>query len=139
MKKIILILLLTIIISGCSNNIKQVCFDKNCFSVELAISPEDRAIGLMNRTYLGANNGMLFMFENEDYHSFWMKDTLMPLDIIWINSDNKVVFIKENAEICLKEKCEIFNPNEKSKYVLEINSSTVKNFNIYIGAESSFK
>lgn len=129
MKKFILIFLLVILISGCSNNIKQVCFEKNCFNVEIADSDEKREIGLMNRSKLDLKSGMLFIFEEEDYYSFWMKNTLIPLDIIWMDSQFNIVFIKENFNPCTN-KCDIITPDKKAKYVLEINSGLVKELNI---------
>ena len=139
MKKIIFLVLFLIFISGCSDMIKETCFNDICFKVELATNEKEREIGLMNRTFLGSDHGMLFVFDNEDIYSFWMKNTLIPLDIIWINSSNQVVYLKENALPCnlfekklyqKMTKCEIFNPNRKSKYVLEINAGMIKQDNI---------
>jgi len=137
MKKIILFILLAIIISGCSNNIKQICFEKNCFKVETAKTQQERETGLMNITYLNEDKGMLFIFDEEGIYSFWMKNTLIPLDIIWIDSSNKVVFIKESASLCTN-KCETISPNKKAKYVLEVNSGLVKKLNIKIGNIANF-
>ena len=64
------------------------------FLLEVANSPEERAIGLMGRESLGHDVGMLFVFEEERVLGFWMKNTLIPLDIIFIDSDETVVDVQ---------------------------------------------
>ena len=82
---------------------------------------------------------MLFVFEKEDVYQFWMKDTLIPLDMIWIDEGGKIVFIKENAEPCESEPCESFVPDGKAKYVLEINGGMTKLRGIDIGDSAEIK
>ncbi len=67
-------------------------------SVEVAQTPEARALGLGGRDSLGADNGMLFVFAGPGKVGFWMKDTLIPLDFIWIR-DGKVVEITPNVPV----------------------------------------
>jgi uncharacterized membrane protein (UPF0127 family) len=54
-----------------------------------------RSYGLMGRIHLGRDEGMLFIFETEDYHGFWMKDTLLPLSIAFIGKDGRIVWITD--------------------------------------------
>ncbi|MGA0607227.1 DUF192 domain-containing protein [Phenylobacterium sp. VNQ135] len=68
------------------------------FSVELADSPREREYGLMCRKALAADRGMLFAFARADYQAFWMRNTLIPLDIIYIGSDGRVVSVVRNAQ-----------------------------------------
>lgn len=135
---IIFILLITIFIYTQTNK-NKVCFDKNCFKVEIASSQEELAKGLMFRESLNKNSGMLFVFPEEELHSFWMKNTLIPLDIIWINTDREIVFIKHNAPVCLEDPCESFTPNEKALYVLEINSGIAEEIGLEVGDKTEFK
>lgn len=100
----------------------SVCIKNNCFSVNLAKTSQQRETGLMYRQSLAKNTGMLFVFENEGIYPFWMKNTLIPLDIIWIDGNNKVVFIKANAEPCQSQACSQINPGVNAKYVLEVNA-----------------
>ena len=65
---------------------------------ELAITPEDRARGLMDRTKLAQNRGMVFIAPQESIQSFWMKNTFIPLDMIFVNSKGRIVGIVHNAE-----------------------------------------
>src|SRR4030067_404571 len=87
-----------------------VCFGQDCFSVELALTPEQQARGLMNRTHMDQDGGMLFVFPQGGIYPFWMKDTLIPLDMVWMDSQGKVVFIKESAQPCSPVVCPSVNP-----------------------------
>jgi len=101
--------------------------------VEIADDVEERARGLMFRNSLEWNNGMLFIFEEERNLTFWMKNTYIPLDMIFINKDLRVVYIKENAQPCLEENCIIYPSNQPAKYVLEVNAGFVEKNKIKIG------
>lgn len=113
-----------------------VCFGDKCFKVELAISEVEKEQGLMARESLDENKGMLFVFNKEGIYSFWMKYTLIPLDMIWINSRGKVVFIKENAQPCKGLVCPQISPKEKAKYILEINGGICRKLGIKIGDQA---
>jgi len=113
----------------------QVCFEESCFEVEIADTTEKQQAGLMNRENLERNQGMLFIFDIEDKHKFWMKNTLIPLDMIWIDKNNKIIFIQKNAQPCKTEQCESFGPDENAKYVLEINGGLAEEMGIEIGEE----
>jgi uncharacterized membrane protein (UPF0127 family) len=63
--------------------------------VEVAKTPEERSSGLMGRKHLGKDEGMFFIFETEDYHGFWMKDTLLPLSIAFMNKEARIVWITD--------------------------------------------
>jgi len=117
MKKIILCICLFLI--GCQVQTSQVCFDKKCFTVEVAVTPEEQARGLMHREYL--EGGMVFVFEPEKIVKLWMKNTLIPLDMIWIYRE-RVVYIEQNVQPCTEEPCTIYGPDMPSDYVLEINA-----------------
>jgi len=77
----------------------QVVTDKatHRFQVEVADSAQEREYGLMCRKSLAADRGMLFIFPKADYQAFWMRNTLIPLDIVYIGADGKVVSIVRNA------------------------------------------
>lgn len=105
---------------------------------EIAKDPISRAKGLMFRSSLKENQGMLFIFENQDFHSFWMKNTLIPLDIIWISQEKKIVYYVENAAPCKNDPCPSYKPIQKAKYVLEVNAGLIKKEKIKIGDTLSF-
>ncbi len=146
-KKILLIAFLFAVLFGAAailmNNQKeeqsQVCFQNFCFNVELAKTVGEITRGLMFRESLGANTGMLFIFEKEGAYPFWMKNTFIPLDIIWINSEKEVVFVSENTRPCKDEYfCLSINPGKNAKYVLEINGGIAEKVGLKIGDKMSF-
>ena len=67
------------------------------FEIELATTPDQRERGLMYRKSLGANAGMLFMYPDEEPVAFWMKNTLIPLDMLFIKADGQIVHVARNA------------------------------------------
>jgi uncharacterized protein len=84
--------------------------------VEVAKTPEERAHGLMGRKHLGKDDGMLFVFEKEDYHGFWMKDTQVPLSIAFIDKKGRIVEITDMKPTTL----ESHDPPEPILYALEM-------------------
>ena len=126
---------ITIIRNSSTNS--KICINQSCFIVDLAKTSQEHARGLMFRESLAENQGMLFIYPESQLHSFWMKNTLMPLDIIWINN-NQVVYIYENATPCnTSNECNLITPVQKANQVLEINSGKVKELNINIGDKVS--
>ena len=115
------------------NRNSSICFGEKCFFVEIAKTSAEREKGLMYRNLLAKDRGMLFIFDKEGIYPFWMKNTLIPLDIIWIDSNNKVVFIANNVQPCKNLICPITNPLVSAKYVLEINANIAKTIGIKTG------
>jgi uncharacterized membrane protein (UPF0127 family) len=117
----------------------KVCFGSDCFFVKLAKTDAEREKGLMFQKSLDKNSGMLFVFPAEGIYPFWMKNTLVSLDIIWIDGNKKVVFIKENAQPCQPgEECPLIYPEAAAQYVLEINAGLSPKNNIKIGDTADF-
>ena len=140
-KNVLLVLLAAAVLTGIiivnRDNCNMVCFENNCFEVEIASSGEEKKQGLKNRKSLSPNEGMLFIYPEQDQRSFWMKDVLIPLDIIWIDSSKKAVFIKKNAQPC-KENCIFFKPEQKAKYVLELKGGTCEKIGLKQGNKLNF-
>lgn len=110
-----------------------VCYENNCFNVEIAKTAAQIERGLMYRNQLPNDEGMLFIFNKQGVYPFWMKNTLIPLDIIWINSENKVVSITSNAQPCKSLMCPSIMPSGTAKYVLELNGGTCEKIGLSIG------
>ncbi|MFC1685530.1 DUF192 domain-containing protein [Nanoarchaeota archaeon] len=140
MKRVLLLVLL-LFISGCVE-CKEVVINtdsgEHVFSVEIADNDRERAKGLMYREEMNLDKGMLFVYEDEEIRSFWMKNTLIPLDIIFIDSDLSVVDIKEDVLPC-EEVCEGYMSLKPAKYVLEINAGLSKEMGLDIGANIELK
>ena len=93
------------------------------FWVELALTEAEQTQGLMYRSELAEDRGMLFDFQKPQMLSFWMKNTLIPLDMIFLDKDWKVVDIIKNAQPCKSEKCELYVSKFPAKYVVEVGAS----------------
>ena len=103
--------------------------------VEVVRTPEERATGLMYRDKLDKGTGMLFIFEEPEIQSFWMKNTLIPLDMIFVDSSLEIVGIVENAQPLTLDPRRI---EEKSHYVLEVNGGFSSNYGISKGMKVNF-
>jgi len=132
--KVIIIILSVFLGSGClAPNQSRVCFKRHCFYVELAQTPAEKMKGLMFREHLASDRGMLFVYDEERERSFWMKNSLIPLDIIWINQNGEVVLISEDIPPCEKDPCPTISPDVKAKYVLEINARKARGIGLRLG------
>jgi uncharacterized membrane protein (UPF0127 family) len=94
--------------------------------VEVPDDLEEFARGLMFRNHLPWNAGMLFAYYDEEPRSFWMKNTLIPLDMIFVDSSSKIVEIKENVPPCKQDECPTYPSQEPAQYVLEVNAGFVQ-------------
>ena len=94
--------------------------------VEVAADDELRAQGLMFRDQLRPGTGMLFMFPGDGEYSFWMKNTRIALDMIWIDVAGKIVHVKHGVPPCEVEDCPGYAPGVPSRYVLEVASGVAK-------------
>src|SRR5687768_38637 len=107
--------------------------DDFAYTVEIAADPDLRAQGLMYRDQLRPATGMLFFFPVDGDYGFWMKNTLIPLDMIWIDSDRKVVHIKTNVPPCRIEQCPSYDPGVPSRYVLELAAGEAAKHRLTVG------
>ena len=106
------------------------------FNVEFARSEAEKATGLMFREHLADNEGMLFMWNTSSLRQFWMKNTLINLDILFIDSDYRVVHIEESAQ---KGSSRVISSLLPAQYVLEINAGQSQSRKITQGAILSAK
>lgn len=100
------------------------------YSVEIAQTDDEKAKGLMGRESLPENYGMWFVFDAPQVMQFWMKNTAIPLDILFVGSDMKVLTIHENA-VPFDEK--LIAPEAPAQYVLELNAGQVAKHGIKKG------
>jgi len=100
--------------------------------VEIADSNEERALGLSHRKYLGDYEGMYFVFDQNTGTSFWMKDMLIPLDIIFVDETGFIVDIKEAQQPCSSACPSVFS-STTYRYVLEVNSGFCSTNGVKIG------
>ena len=111
-------------------------YNKNItFNVEVAKTIEERRIGLMYRKKLLNNEGMLFIFPREKIIQLWMKNTYIPLDVVFISENKVIVDIKKNME---KLSETIVKSKVKSRYALEFNAGLINKLDIEIGDKVLF-
>lgn len=149
LKKIIIIIaagffsLIFLFFSGCINktssdsnfNLASIKFyneDKEVFEIkaEVADTIYKQTIGLMNREKLDEDRGMFFVFNSEGKRDFWMKNTLIPLDMVFLDKDLKIINIIENAQPCKVLDCEIYSSIDPARYVIEINGGLSSKYNL---------
>lgn len=89
-------------------------------TVDEAQTPDQRKLGLGGRKQMAENQGMLFLYAKEQPLSFWMKDMFMPIDIIWLDKNCRVVYIEKNLLPCPEQgNCPVYTPPVNSQFVLE--------------------
>jgi uncharacterized membrane protein (UPF0127 family) len=130
---IALVLLLFFIYRPVNSDPGYVIFDDNIIKVEIADEPLEMQLGLMFRESLPMDHGMLFIFEKDGIHSFWMMNVRFSLDMIWINSDYMVVHIERNVPPCLVG-CPSYKSDVPARYVLEVNAGFVDTFSLTEGS-----
>ena len=106
---------------------------------EVADTPAKRAQGLMFRTNLAPDHGMLFKFPELGNWTFWMKNTKIPLDIIWLDETGNVVHIEPKVPICTRtdDGCPRYHSRKKAMYVLELKAEMAAQFQIHPGTPLS--
>lgn len=107
--------------------------------LELADTDSDRVQGLMFRDHLAQDAGMLFVFEREGLWPFWMKDTFIPLDMIWLDSSGTIVDIRPNVQPCRLDPCPSYWPRSASRAVLEVNAGFASARGLKIGDTLEFR
>ena len=119
---LLLCLLLTVLCSACASEGPTVEINGASYTVDIADNDATRTRGLMFVDSMPDDHGMLFIFPNTRPRSFWMKNTLIPLDIIYFDSDLELVSVSKNARPCKTARCGHYPSSGPAKYVLELNA-----------------
>lgn len=139
-KNIIKYLLIFVVVFLCihffqKQETSQMIFSNYHFTLAKAVTTQQKIAGLSNVSHLDENRGMIFIFDRDDYYPFWMKDTLIPLDIIYLDSNFKVVDIfhapteTDTPDLNLT----IYRNSQKAKYVVELNFNTTTKIGLTVG------
>lgn len=105
------------------------------YALELALTPEQQQQGLMFRESLPERTGMLFLFPESAPHHFWMKNTMIPLDMIWMDEAGKVLFVSADTPPCQADPCATYGPDVPARMVLEIAGGKAKVEGVDAGAQ----
>lgn len=105
--------------------------------LEIAETVDKRSKGLMFRKSLEANHGMLFIFPEMGYWTFWMKNTLISLDILWMDESGKILHVESRVPICTKadDSCPRYYSTQESRYVLEIQAGMANELGLKPGKQ----
>lgn len=110
-----------------------ISINDHLFEVELAVTREERGQGLMHRGALAPNQGMLFVYPGPQIVSFWMKQTLIPLDILFFDREGRLVQFFEDVQPCRVSPCKTYTNTEPAQYVLELPAGSAKNIRLTVG------
>jgi hypothetical protein len=111
-------------------NTTKITLKNKDYQIEIARNSSQKATGLSNRKDLCSNCGMIFIFNKDGALPFWMKDTLIPLDMIWINSQGRVTDIITATEI---KSLKLLQNTQPAQYVLELNANEAQKIDLKVG------
>ena len=132
MKKILPSIILLIILTACQR-IPSIELGGKKINVEIADDDRERSQGLMFREMLQDDHGMLFVYPDEKFRAFWMKNTLIPLDMIFINAHQEIVDIHTAYPCKEQEPCQPYGSEDKAQYILEVNAGFAEKNNLKTG------
>lgn len=128
-----------LLLSACANGGPWVEVGGERFKVEIADDDAERARGLMFRNELATGTGMLFIHEAEQPQAYWMKNTRIPLDILYFDNDRKLVTQQRNVPPCSGgNSCPSYPSDKPARYVLELNAGEAERLKLQDGAEMGF-
>jgi len=116
-----------------------VTIDNQSFNVSIARSEKEHEVGLSGTKSLDQNQGMIFLFNNPGYYSFWMKDMKFPIDIIFINNDQIVTIYNDAPTVQGQENLIAYPPTQMVDKVLEIQAGLSEKYNFKIGDKVKYE
>ncbi len=127
---------LLVLLSFVGPNTKVCAQNSDCFLLDIANTESSRELGLSGRSSIAQNGGMIFEFDEVGKYCFWMKDMKFPLDIIWLDSNKKIIKIEKDA--IPESYPEQFCADDTTNYVIELNSGQSAKNNLLIGQKLEF-
>ncbi len=106
---------------ACAKSGPYVELKGHSFTIEIAADDASRAHGLMERTQMDADHGMLFVFDDDAMRAFWMKNTKIPLDMLFFDGERRLVSVQHDVPPCLADPCPAYSSGAPARYVLELN------------------
>lgn len=119
--------------SPASLPVRPLTIDGHRFEVEVATTDAQRSMGLMHRDQLASDRGMWFVFDEEKPLSFWMENTLIPLDILYFDHGHRLVAQQLNVPPCTAAPCPLYPSDVPAQYVLEVPAGTAHRLGMGIG------
>lgn len=134
------VVLIALVVAFIVTNFKpttQVWINAAMYTVQLANNEAERTRGLSGVEDLGMNGGLLMQFPEDSECGIWMQDMLIPLDIVWLNQDKTVIFLKKNVSPDLGTST-VMRPKEPCRYVLELPAGSIDKAGIRSGHQATF-
>lgn len=126
------LVVLALVLGACASEPK-VKIGGHTVTVEVVTRPEDQALGLMFRDQMPLDHGMLFIYSSESMLSFWMKNTRIPLDILYFNAELELITLIHEAQPCRTPKCPSYPSQAPARYVLEVNGGLAREWQLALG------
>ena len=122
------------------DKLKIIFKDKPVINLEIADTYEKRKLGLMFRKHLNRNDGIIFDYKGMHYVKIWMKNTQIPLDVIFLQN-NEIVYLKENVLPCLNHKfnCPTIGSEKPINFIIEVNAGIIKDYDLKVGDKLLFE
>lgn len=107
---------------------------------QVADKPREQVVGLFFTERLRPNQGMLFIYDEEDRHKVWTKNVHFPIDIIWLDRDRTILHLEENAVPCPEEPCKAYGSDDPfTLYVLQVKEGFIQGKNLKVGESMVFR
>jgi len=116
------VLLSVAALQACAASGPYVELNGHRYTIEIAADDKSREHGLMDRTEMAADHGMLFVFDDDAMRTFWMKNTKISLDMLFFDGDRKLISIQHNVPPCVADPCAAYSSGAPARYVLELNA-----------------
>jgi hypothetical protein len=107
--------------------------------LELALTDEEKQLGLMFRDTLPSDHGMLFIFDADGPLEFWMKNTFIPLDFVWVSAAGEVVDVRASVQPCRSDPCPSYGSGKPARAVLEVNAGFAAAHGVRPGEQLKFQ
>ena len=128
-------LVLAALIQSCAAQGPYVELKGQRYSIEIAEDDAARTHGLMDRTEMAADHGMLFVFQDDIPRAFWMKNTKIALDMLFFDADRHLVSVQHDVPPCLADPCPAYSSGAPARYVLELNAGQARKLGLTPGDE----
>lgn len=121
-------------VASAAPSVQSVILGGHRFTVEIAATPAARQRGLMYRRHLAPDHGMWFVFQDDALRVFWMKNTLIALDILFFDSSRHLVSMQLNVPPCHHDPCPLYSSQQSARYALEVPAGTARRIGIKLGS-----
>ena len=128
-------LVLGVLIQSCAAKGPYVELKGQRYSIEVAEDDAAREHGLMDRTEMAVDHGMLFVFQDDIPRAFWMKNTKIALDMLFFDADRRLVSVQHDVPPCLADPCPAYSSGAPARYVLELNAGQAHKLGLVPGDE----